>query len=159
MDIPSRSEVGGGGMKILIANLPCEVTEPELLELLKPYHKRDGLRLQIVGQAPEDPSREFYAIADINHERLAEKAVKKLNGKMLRGRKLRLREFQHRSYSNERRALGWRNRAWNAKERRLEERRRQTQKSGDPLDAVLGKEESSGIRVHEIRIAGKTDNS
>ena len=126
-------------MKILIANLPPGITELELLDLLKPYHKREGLLLQIIDQKSEDGTHHLYAIADIHHERLAVKALKKLDGKPLRSNKLCLREFQHRTYSNERRALGWRNRAWNAKERRLRERRRQTWQQVDDLDRLFGK--------------------
>jgi RNA recognition motif-containing protein len=148
-------------MKILIANLPGEVTELELLDLLKPYHKRDDLRLQIVDQTTRDSTHQYYAIADIGHERLAAKAVKKLNGKKLRDRTLRLREFHHRCYSNERRALGWRDRPWNFRERRLLERRRQTRKMGDDLDALFGAEDSSGsgIRVREIQVNAKRDST
>ncbi|MCA1805874.1 MAG: hypothetical protein LC646_11190 [Xanthomonadaceae bacterium] len=148
-------------MKILIANLAFGVTELELLELLKPYHKRDDLRLQIVDKASQDSNESLYAIAEINHERLAAKAVKKLDGKLLRGRELRLREFQHRCYSNERRALGWRNRAWNAKERRMRERRRQVQRQRDELDALFGSNPAakSGIELREIRVRAKPDKA
>lgn len=148
-------------MKILIANLPPRITELELMELLKPYHKRDGLRLHIVDQTTEDGIHHYYAIADISHERLAEKALKKLNGKMLRSSELRLREFQHRSYSNERRALGWRHRPWNSKERRLKERRRQTTKLVDELDELFAREArgESDVDLDEIRITGYRDLS
>ena len=148
-------------MKILIANLPPRIMELELLELLKPFHKRDGLHLQVVDQTAEDGTHHYYAVADILHERLATKAIKKLQGKMLRGFQLRLREFQHRSYSNERRALGWRNRPWNAKERRLKERRRQTRKQVDELDELFAREamDESGIEIEEIRVTAYRDMS
>lgn len=146
-------------MKILIVNLPPRITELELLDLLKPYHKRDGLHLQIVDQSRDDGIHHYYAVADIQHERLAAKAIKKLQGKMLRSSELRLREFQHRSYSNERRALGWRNRAWNARERRLKERRRNTRQHADELDALfgVGSSSNSGIELDEIRITAYRD--
>jgi hypothetical protein len=147
-------------MKILIANLPPRITELELLELLKPYRKRDGLHLQIVDQTSADGVHHYYAVADLSHERLAEKALKKLNGKLLRSSQLRLREFQHRNYSNERRALGWRNRAWSAKERRLKERRRQTRQQVDELDELFsGEAVSSAVEVDEIRITAHGDLS
>lgn len=146
-------------MKILIANLPPRITEQELLDLLKPYHKRDGLHLRIVDQACDDGIHHYYAVADIHHERLAAKAIKKLHGKMLRSSELRLREFQHRNYSNERRALGWRNQTWNARERRLQERRRNTRQHADELDALFGMASSSnsGIELDEIRITAYRD--
>ena len=151
---PARSDVGEEKMKILIANLPPRITELELLDLLKPYHKRDGLRLQVVDQICDDGVHHYYAIADILHERLAAKALKKLNGKMLRSCELRLREFQHRNYSNERRALGWRNRPWSAKERRLMERRRQTRQHIDELDELFSREliTCTEIELEEIRV-------
>ncbi len=144
-------------MKILIANLPPRITELELLDLLKPYHKRGGLDLQIVDQACDDGLYHYYAVADIHHERLAAKAIKKLHGKTLRNNELRLHEFQHRSYSNERRALGWRNRTWNARERRLKERRRNTRQYGDELDALFGMGSNSGIELDEIRVTAYQD--
>ena len=146
-------------MKIFITNLPSGTQEPDLRELLKPFYKAGGLRLQILSHAHEQGGHDIHAIVDITHERLAAKALKKLNGQSFQGRQLRLREFQHRSYSNERRALGWRNRPWKAKERRLGERRRQVRIEPGQFDEVFGINTTSGIRVHEIHVTSADEVS
>ncbi len=110
-------------MEIFIGNLPSAISTAELLLFFKGYHKRDGIEARIVDEVTENGVHHRYAVVTIDHERLAAKALKKLDGKPLKGHHLMLREYQHRSYGNERRAIGWRNRPWDGPERRKVDRR------------------------------------
>ncbi len=144
-------------MEIFIDNLPRRVGQNDLLQFFKGYYKRNGIRIRIVDEETEAGEHHHYAIVDIDHERLAAKALKKLNGQSLGGYALRLREYQHRNYGNERRALGWRNRAWSGVERRKIDRRLKVKveanKADELFDAPAAEEEAKKDDIDSIKIS------
>jgi hypothetical protein len=92
----------------------------------------------MVDQRLEDGGHTHFAVADFDSDKLALKAIKKLNGALLHGDKVMLREFIHRSYSNERRAVNWRDKPWDGQERRCDERRKKVAiKEKDDFDELL----------------------
>jgi RNA recognition motif-containing protein len=109
-------------MEVFIGNLSTRTTLSDLVAFFKGFAR--DTRFQIFDKQYEDGSRSRYAVASIDSDKLAEKAIKKLSGQNLNGNSIALREFLHRSYGNERRAVGWRDRPWNGVERRAYERRR-----------------------------------
>ncbi len=124
-------------MEIFIGNLPAVVGKTELLLFFKGYYKRDGIDVRIVDEDTEGGEHHHYAVVTIEHERLAAKALKKLDGKPLKGHHLVIREFHHRSYGNERRAVGWRNRPWDGPERRKVDRRLKVKRDEPSSDALF----------------------
>lgn len=108
-------------MEVYVGSLNPQTTRNDLVAYLKSF-ARDA-RIHMVDLALDDGSRVYYAILNFDSDRLALKAIKKLNGGVLRGEKVELHEFLHRSYSNERRALNWRDKPWSGLERRNHERR------------------------------------
>ena len=109
-------------MDIFVGNLSPRTTVSDLVALFKSFSS--ATRFQIFDKQYDDGSRSRYAVATIDSDKLAEKAIKKLNGQELNGQRIALREFLHRSYGNERRAIGWRDKPWHGVERRANERRR-----------------------------------
>ncbi|MGM0594551.1 MAG: RNA recognition motif domain-containing protein, partial [Pseudomonadota bacterium] len=103
-------------MDVFIGNITVNTSQTEILSLLKGFAKK--ARVRMVNQTLESGERAYYAIAEFDSERLARKAIKKLNGTLLHGQQVVLREYVHRSYSNERRAVNWRDRPWDGPERR-----------------------------------------
>ncbi|HEY0633768.1 MAG TPA: RNA-binding protein [Gammaproteobacteria bacterium] len=133
-------------MDVFVGNLSPRTTLSDLVTFFKGF--ASNARFQIHDKQFEDGSRSRYAIATLDPDKLAEKAIKKLNGQVLNGHVVAVREYLHRGYSNERRAMGWRERPWQGIERRASERRRkQTQKPTD-FDAEMGiKKESVSDEV------------
>jgi RNA recognition motif-containing protein len=109
-------------MDVFIGNLSPRTTLSDLVVFFKGFSS--DTRFQLFDKAYEDGSRLRYAVATIEPDKLAEKAIKKLNGQWLQGEAVVLREFLHRNYGNERRAMGWRDKPWHGVERRDNERRR-----------------------------------
>ncbi len=114
-------------MDVFVGNLAFNVTYTDLIGFFKGFSNK--MKLRIVDKRQDDGSKNRYAIATFISDKLALKAIKKLNGKVLRGERLVLREYFNRYYANERRALNWRDKPWNGVERRLSERRKQTIRS------------------------------
>ncbi len=127
-------------MEVYVGSLNPQTTRNDVVGFLKSF-ARDA-RIQMVDQPLENNQRAYYAIADFDSDRLALKAIKKLNGGVLRGEKVTLREYFHRSYSNERRELHWRDRPWNSAERRAHERRLKVMPTAKDTDDF-------GIQVEE----------
>jgi RNA recognition motif-containing protein len=108
-------------MDVYVGNIPDTIKVIDLERLLRPLDRQVQIRLHH-HNGKQGPAA-CYCVCTFSTERLARKAIKKLDGYLLFGRALSVREFLYRSYSNERRALGWRNRPWDGVERRSGERR------------------------------------
>jgi RNA recognition motif-containing protein len=135
-------------MEVYVGNLTPKTTRNDVVEFLKSF-ARDA-RIQMVDQQLENNQRSYYAIADFDSDRLALKAIKKLNGGVLNGEKVILREYFHRSYSNERRELHWRDRPWNSLERRDHERRQKvmpTTPDPNDFDSLSDGKEKTSMRI------------
>ncbi len=128
-------------MEVYVGNLNPQTTRNDVVAYLKSF-ARDA-RIRMVEQPLDNGSRTLYAIADFDSDRLALKAIKKLNGGVLRGEKIELHEYLHRSYSNERRALNWRDRPWSGVERRNHERRKKVARPNQADDFGIELEEHS----------------
>lgn len=126
-------------MEVYVGNLNLQTTRNDVVAYLKSF-ARDA-RIHMVDQTLENGSRAYYAVLDFDSDRLALKAIKKLNGGILRGEKVELHEYLHRSYSNERRALNWRDQPWGGLERRNHERRKKV--------APINRADDFGIQVEE----------
>jgi len=117
-------------MDVFVGNLSPRTTLSDLVAFFKSFASE--ARFQLFTKQFEDGAQVHYAVATIESDKLAEKAIKKLNGQSLNGHPVMLREFIHRNYGNERRAVGWRDKPWHGVERRgLERRRKQIQKPVD----------------------------
>lgn len=123
-------------MDVFIGNLSPRTTLIDLALFFKGF--ASDVRFQIFDKQFEDGSRTRYAVATIEPDKLAEKAIRKLNGAYLQGNTVFLREFLHRSYNNERRAVGWRSKPWQGVERRTSERRRKQSLKPADFDAEIG---------------------
>lgn len=147
-------------MEIFIGNLPAVISQAELLQFFKGYHKRNGIEVRIVDEDTESGIHHRYAVVTIEHERLAAKALKKLNGAQLKGNHVTLHEYQHRSYGNERRAVGWRNRPWDGPERRQADRRLKLKQEAPATDVLFEEppevEEEEKVDADHIKISAYT---
>jgi RNA recognition motif-containing protein len=113
-------------MEIFVGNLTSQVTERELQRFFKGYDKQ--ATFQVFKLISNDGAL-YYGVADIEPDKVALKALRKLNNKLLDGRHAILREFQYRAGNNDRRALNWRTLPWNKVERRMNERRQKRKKA------------------------------
>jgi RNA recognition motif-containing protein len=113
-------------MEIFVGNLTSHVTERELQRFFKGYDKQ--ATFQVFKLICNDGAL-YYGLADIELDKVALKALRKLNHKLLDGRPAILREFQYRAGNNDRRALNWRTLPWNKVERRMNERRQKYKKA------------------------------
>jgi len=98
------------------------VSEGDLRLLFKGYDKRTTFKI-IRMEGEEGAGNLVYGIVSIDSDRLAKKAIKKLNYKKIHGRMVVIREFHHRASQNDKRALNWRMKGWENEERRGRERR------------------------------------
>lgn len=152
-------------MDIYVGNLPADTTQAELEKFFKGFHKKADIRL--IRQQFENDESCCYGLVSIDAERLALKAIKKLNGKRLRSRELLLREFHHRSYNNERRSPGWRNGLLQDNERRSRDRRRAVHRPGvdDDFERLLNttpqqvQEEEEVIDEKNLKVTAYRDLS
>ena len=109
-------------MELFIGNLEMAVSEHDLRLLFKGYDKRTTFK--IIRMEGEDGVADLvYGIVSIDSDRLAKKAIKKLNYKKIHGHMVVIREFHHRASQNDKRALNWRMKGWENEERRSRERR------------------------------------
>jgi RNA recognition motif-containing protein len=115
----------GCEMEIFVGNLSSHVTERELQRFFKGYDKQ--ATFQVFKLICNDGAL-YYGLVDIEPEKVALKAVRKLKNRLLEGRHVILREFQYRAGNNDRRALNWRTMTWDKVERRLNERRQKHKK-------------------------------
>ena len=112
-------------MEVFVENLTSRVNEKELRRFFKGYDKQATFQ---ISKLIFNAGTLYYGIVDIKSDRIALKAIKKLNHKVLDGRHVILREFQYRAGNNDRRALNWRSRVWESIERRANERRQKNKK-------------------------------
>jgi RNA recognition motif-containing protein len=141
-------------MDVFVGNLPETISVSELERLLFPFDRQVQIKLQ--HQQYREGQAVCYGVCTFSSERLAHKAIKKLDGYHLFGRALAVREYLYRSYSNERRALGWRERAWDGAERRDGERRHGTVRAA-PVDIFAEEELEEAVDEEHILIEGYRD--
>lgn len=110
-------------MELYVGQLKSKDTIEDLKLLFKGYDKKASF--EIIKLKRESGSL-YYGLVNIDSERLARKALKKLNAAMLNGHPVAVREFEYRSGGNERRSLNWRELPWDTTERRLSERRKKS---------------------------------
>lgn len=136
-------------MDVFVGNLSPNTTLSDVVAFFKGFAKK--ARIRMVDQKLENGKRAYYAVADFESDKLALKAIKKLNGGVLRGEKVVMREFFHRSYSNERRAVNWRDKPWDGPERRQSERRQKpaTKKRDDFDELVKSSEKNENKKKEE----------
>lgn len=108
-------------MDIFVGNFPQHATMRDLALFFQGYADDADFRIVETPRGEAPPLR--YGLVSIPSERLAHKALRKLQGRTLLDQAVSLREFTHRAYSNDRRAVGWRNMAWSGVERRQRDRR------------------------------------
>lgn len=141
-------------MEVFIGNLAENVTVSDLTVFFKAFANK--VRIRIVEKREEDRTRVRYGVADFDSDKLAIKAIKKLNQKELRGRPVVMREYFHRSYNNERRALNWRDKPWGGPERRqVERRKKESSKPKDDFEELLKRSEQEAEKdTDKVRISG-----
>jgi RNA recognition motif-containing protein len=123
-------------MEVFIGNLSSTTTLNDVMHFFKGFAKK--ARFRMVNHKLENGGRSYYAVADFDNDKLALKAIKRLNGGVIRGEVVVMREFIHRSYNNERRAVNWRDKPWNGPERRRSERREKVvQEKKDDFEELL----------------------
>lgn len=146
-------------MDVFVGNLPETIKVTDIERLLLPFDRQVQIKLHRYSARAGDTG--CYGVCTFSSERLALKAIKKLDGYLLFGRALSVREYLYRSYNNERRALGWRNRPWDGLERRGAERRQGSIRTAAPElfpeEAVAAPEEKERIVIQGFRdLATKT---
>jgi len=109
-------------VELFIGNLEMEVSEGDLRLLFKGYDKQATFKI-VRMEGEEGVGSLVYGIVSIESERLAKKAIKKLNYKKVRDHMVIIREFHYRASQNDKRALNWRMKGWENEERRGIERR------------------------------------
>lgn len=123
-------------MEVYIGNISPNTTLNDVVNFLKSFAKKAHVR--IVDHPLENGGHARYALADFDADKLALKAIKKLDGATLHGNTVVMREFIHRSYYNERRAVNWRDKPWDGPERRKLERRQKVHiKEKDDFNDLL----------------------
>lgn len=144
-------------MEVFIGNLAPNTSLTDLIGFFKSFAGKAKIR--IVEKRLEDGNKLRYGIADFESDRLAQKAIKKLNQKPLRGELVVLREYFHRYYYNERRAVNWRELPWDGVERRQQERRRQeSPKAADNFDTLVEQtRKKEEAEVDKVQITGYTN--
>lgn len=108
-------------MELFVGQVPHNATLRDLSVFLGPF--RDDARFQLIKQDKLAAPSVYYGLVIIDSDRVAQKAMRKLNGQPLAGQSVVVREFAHRVYSNDRRAINWRMQPWQRLERRLCDRR------------------------------------
>ena len=107
-------------MDIFVGNIPASMTVIELKKFFKGFDKKAVFEIKRLQGKHESVT---FGLVTIHSDRLAHKAIKRLNMKKLRGRPVIVREFIYRAGGNDRRQLGWRNKLWLGEERRQADRR------------------------------------
>jgi len=141
-------------MEVFIGNLAERVTLTELTAFLKAFASK--ARIRLIEKRQEDGCKIRYGLADFDSDKLALKAIKKLNQKALRGKEVVMREYFHRSYSNERRALNWRDLPWDGPERRrLERRKKENRNPKDNFkDMIREGEKKAEKEADNLQVSG-----
>ena len=108
-------------MDILVGNFPATATMRDLAMLFARF--KNNVNFEIVEHGKDNTSPVRFGLVSFASERLALKAIRKLNGKEVEGVTIVVREFFHRAYNNDRRSISWRSRPWYDEERRKRDRR------------------------------------
>ena len=107
-------------MDLYIGNIPPNITVVQLKYFFVGYDKNATFKIKRV----KGDYRLFtYGLVSIPSERLAIKAIKRLNNKRMEGKLVVVREYSQRTRINNRRNPDTRNRKWVSRERRQNERR------------------------------------
>jgi len=108
-------------MDIYIGPLATGTTIDDVKDFLSKFARE--VNVHIV-ECTDGENDHRYAVAELEPEKKAGKAIKKLNGKKLGDTAVVVKVYAHRVVQNERRAPGWMDREWKASERRGRDRRR-----------------------------------
>ena len=112
-------------MKLYVGPLPDNVTHGALKAFFSGFEKNISIEIR---RLQHDQDSITYAHVTVTSERIAQKALQKLNGTTFRGQPVLVREFVFRAGNNERRALDWRNKRWKFFDRRKDDDRRRHRK-------------------------------
>lgn len=132
-------------MDLFVGNFPQHASMRDLALFFQDFG--DEADFQIIEKPRGDAPPLRYGLVRIPSERLARKAIRKLNGRSLHDQTVTVREYVYRAYSNDRRAVGWRNMAWSGVERRRQERRH----IPDPQHSAPGTRAAEGEEAGAIR--------
>lgn len=110
-------------MELYVGPLSSNATVNELQRFFKGFNKKAEFRIM---KLVRSSGPHYFGIADIESERLASKAIKKLHARKFNQHRVIVREYGHRASSNDRRALNWRSVEWQKIERRNDERRQKS---------------------------------
>lgn len=122
-------------MDLYVGNISARIRSSDLKGFFKGFDK--NARFDVVRLKGEYDTVIFGYVV-IPSERLALKAIRKLNLKMLGDRRVIVREFQHRAAGNDRRAVAWRMKPWERSERRGDDRRVQRKNIKEVEISVTG---------------------
>ena len=136
-------------MEVFIGKLAANTTHTDLVRFLKGFSGK--ARISIVEKQQPDGNIARYGIAEFDSDKLALKAIRKLDGQRLCGERMVVREYFYRCYANERRAVNWRHQPWSGVERRKQERRKQ--QSRNPAEQFDQIEEGTDAELETFRIS------
>lgn len=110
------------GMDVFVGNLHPKARPTDLESFFGGFSK--NAQFKIVTKYYDNGTSYRFGMVSFDSQRVAEKAIKKLNNQYLMGKPTIVREYFHRSYHNERRDINWRSKEWDTNERRGTDRRR-----------------------------------
>ena len=146
-------------MELFIGNLPANANLGVLIAHFKGFSTKARFRMEKKKQ--DDGSTVYYAVADFDNDKYAQKFLEKYAGQEFYGRELAIREYYHRSYNNERRAVNWRDKPWRAGERRKDDRRlKEKPVERDDFEDILAhseKEQSLDEKAATIKVEAYRD--
>lgn len=120
MAVSIINNTGARIMDLYIGNISPNTTRAQLQTFFVGFDKNATFKIKRV---KSDYQLFVFGLVSIPSERLARKAIKRLNLKRMEGKLIVVREYIHRVSNNDRRNLDWRNRKWMSRERRANERR------------------------------------
>ena len=118
-------------MELIVGNFPTVATMRDLAMFFASFE--DEADFEIVELEKVDATPVRFGLVIIPSERLALRAIRRLNGKRLAGAVVTVREYIHRAYSNDQRDVNWRNRPWHSVERRRHDRRHADSKAEEEV--------------------------
>lgn len=146
-------------MELFIGNLPANANLGLLIAHFKGFSNKARFRMEKKKQ--DDGSTLYYAVADFDSDKYAQKFIEKFADREFQGHALAIREYFHRSYNNERRAVNWREKPWRAGERRRDDRRiKEKPVERDDFEDILAhseKEESLDEQAGHIKVEAYRD--
>jgi len=123
-EIGAFSLLAGGDkiVELFIGRLTRNTHIDDLKVFIRKFNKGDAI-IRIRDIISPNKKLIRFAYVDIRSDRLALKAIKKLNHTMLCDHPVIVREFYQRRSNNDNRDLNWRDKYWFGSERRTSERR------------------------------------